>query len=99
MALRHFPPGAAGQRPNSLDMVLRSLRPIAEKVVRLSYGIACQRSHSAAEIAAEFGADQDWVEAILEEALQSLAAQGVTRQHVEQAGQPLSRSRHGCRGR
>ena len=99
MAVTHSPLGAPGEWPESLDIALRSLRPIEEKVVRWSYGMGCQRAHSAAEIAVEFGVDVELVEAVLEEAAQRLAAQGVTRQQLQQAGQPRLRSRHGCRGR
>jgi len=88
-----------GKSPDKLGAALRTLRPIEEKVVRLSYGIGCQRAHSAAEIAAEFGVGVDLVEAILEEAEQRLAEQGVPRRQLLQAGQQLSGSRHRCGAR
>ena len=99
-AMAAAPPSeTSGQSPDRLGTALRTLRPIEEKVVRLSYGIGCQRPHSAAEIAAEFGVGADLVEAILEEAEQRLAQQGVPRRQLLQAGQPLSGSRHRCRAR
>jgi hypothetical protein len=99
MAAAHPPSDTAGESPDRLGIALRALRPIEEKVVRLSYGIGCHRAHSATEIAAEFGVDADLVEAILEDAEQRLAEQGVPRRQLLQAGQPLSGSRHRCRAR
>ncbi|MGA2580051.1 MAG: hypothetical protein ABSH24_28975 [Bryobacteraceae bacterium] len=90
---------SAGEGPDSLGTALRTLRPIEEKVVRLSYGIGCQRAHSAAEVAAEFGVGTDVVEAILEEAEQRLAERGVPRDQLQQSSPPVSCSRHHCRTR
>jgi DNA-directed RNA polymerase sigma subunit (sigma70/sigma32) len=38
----------------ALAALLKTLPPLQEKVVRLFYGFACRRSHSACEIAGEF---------------------------------------------
>ena len=99
MAAAHPPSDNAGESPDKLGAALRTLRPIEEKVVRLSYAIGCQRAHSAAEIAAQFGVGADLVEAILEEAEQRLAEQGVPRRQLLRAGQQLSGNRHRCRAR
>ena len=62
MADAHPPSDTVGESADSLDMALRTLPPIEEKVVRLSYGIGCQRAHSVAEIAAEFGVGAELIE-------------------------------------
>lgn len=69
---------------------LRKLRPIEEKIVRLCYGIGCQRAHSAEEIAREFGVARELVDAIREEAERRLAQEGLFRTELQQAG------RHRC---
>ena len=96
MADAHPAADSAGEGPDSLGTALRTLPPIEEKVVRLSYGIGCQRAHSAAEIAAEFGVGTDLVAAILEQAEQRLAERGVPREQLQQSGPPVSCSRHRC---
>jgi hypothetical protein len=82
---------------DAIGTALRKLRPIEEKIVRLSYGIGCQRAHSAAEIAEEFGVGWELVDAILEEAEKRLAQAGVWRSQLQQAGLQVSLSRHRCR--
>jgi DNA-directed RNA polymerase sigma subunit (sigma70/sigma32) len=99
MADAHPATDSAEEGPEGLDTALRTLPPIEEKVERLSYGIGCQRAHTVAEIAAEFGVGADLVEAILEEAKRHLAERGVARQRLQQSGPPGSRSRHRCRVR
>jgi hypothetical protein len=37
-----------------LNRILRMLQPRQEKVIRLYFGLGCQRSHSALEVAAAF---------------------------------------------
>jgi DNA-directed RNA polymerase sigma subunit (sigma70/sigma32) len=89
------------QKLGSQDVIgtaLRKLRPIEEKIVRLSYGLGCQRAHSAEEIAKEFGVGRGLVDAILEEAEGRLAKDGVGRSLLQQTGpKVLSLSRHRCR--
>jgi len=97
MAVAHPPSDSAGESPDRLGTALRTLRPIEEKVVRLSYGISCERAHSAAEIATEFGVGADLVEAILEVAEQRLAERGVPPDQLPHARPPWSGSRHRCR--
>ena len=99
MVAGHSSSDPARESSGRLGAALRTLRPIEEKVVRLRYGIGCQRAHCATEIAAEFGVAVELVEVILEEAEQRLAEQGVSRRQLQQAGQPLSGTRHRCRGR
>ena|SRR5579871_1772374 len=96
MADAHPATGSAGDRPDNLGTTLRTLPPIEEKVVRLSYGIGCERAHSVAEIAVEFGVGADLVAAILEQAEQRLAECGVPREQLQHSGPPVSCSRHRC---
>lgn len=88
--------GSAGEGPDSLGTALRTLPPIEEKVVRLIYGIGCQRRHSVAEIAVEFGVATDLVAAILQEGERRLAERGVPREQLQQAGPTALHNRHGC---
>ena len=100
-AMAAGPPSSnpTGESSDRLATALQTLRPIEEKVVRLSYGIGCQRAHSATEIAAEFAVAVELVESILEDAEQRLAGQGVPRAQLREAGRPLCSSRHRCRAR
>jgi DNA-directed RNA polymerase specialized sigma24 family protein len=93
------PASESAESPNSLATALRTLPPMEEKVLRLSYGIGCQRAHSTAEIAAAFGMRTDLVETILEEAEQHLAEHGVPPDRLQQFGAPVSGRRHRCRNR
>src|ERR1700730_12036712 len=77
-AFATFGRSTKGERARILS--LATLPPIEEKVVRLSYGIGCERPHSVAEIAVEFGVGADLVAAILEQAEQRLAECGVPRE-------------------
>src|ERR1700722_13344452 len=58
-AFATFGRSTKGERARILS--LATLPPIEEKVVRLSYGIGCERAHSVAEIAVEFGVGADLV--------------------------------------
>jgi DNA-directed RNA polymerase sigma subunit (sigma70/sigma32) len=69
-----------------LDDLLRSLSPIQEKVVRLYFGLGCQRSHTAAEIAAEFQVAPRVICDILSEAERQLRQGGVTPSELGKAG-------------
>ena len=99
MAVTHSPRGAPGEWPESLDIVLRSLRPIEEKVVRWSYGdglsarpFRCRDRRRVWRRRGVGGSGPGGSRAAISRA-------GVTRQQLQQAGQPMLRSRHGCRGR
>ena len=48
--------------------LLRTLDALQEKVVRLYFGLGCQRGHSVSEIAGEFGVSQQVIEELLSEA-------------------------------
>ena len=80
-----------------LGQQLRTLRPIEEKVVRLAYGIGCERAHGAEEIAMEFGVAPALIVEILEEAERRLEQAGVVRNALERASGPVFT--HRCRPR
>jgi len=48
-----------------LNRILRMLQPRQEKVIRLYFGLGCQRSHSALEIAAAFEVSSQVIAGIL----------------------------------
>jgi hypothetical protein len=63
----------------SLDLdrisgLLRGLRPQHEKVIRLYFGLGCQRPHSAQELAEEFGVSE-----------QAIAQDGLTSSQLREA--------------
>ena len=56
----------------------RQLCPEAEKVIRMYFGLGCQRCHSAQEVAAEFGVTAQGIAALIGAAQRRLAREGVT---------------------
>ena len=48
-----------------LNRILRMLQPRQEKVIRLYFGLGCQRSHSALEIAEAFEVSSQVIAGIL----------------------------------
>jgi len=68
--------------PERIAKLLKTLSPIQEKVVRLYFGLGCQRSHSAAEIAPEFRVSVEVIEKILSEAERKLAEAGLAREEL-----------------
>ena len=61
---------------DQLSELLRGLEPLQEKVVRLRYGLGCQRRHSPREIARAFQVPPEVIRGILREAHQRLANAG-----------------------
>ena len=57
---------------------LRKLTPRQEKVIRLYYGLGCQRPHAAAEVAQAFGVPVQAIAGILGVAQRRLAAEGLS---------------------
>jgi len=70
---------------NRVSARLRSLEPIQEKVVRLYFGLGCQRSHSASEIAQEFRVSSQVIAGILSGAHRKLAKVGLTPSQLREA--------------
>lgn len=65
--------------------LLRSLSPLQEKVVRLYFGLGCERPHSAVEMALEFGISSQVISGILGGAKRKLALVGLTPTHLKEA--------------
>ena len=65
--------------------LLKTLSPLQEKVVRLYFGLGCQRSHSASEIAEEFHVSPQRSGAILSGAEEKLQQLGWTGSELRQA--------------
>ena len=61
-----------------LNRILRMLLPRQEKVIRLYFGLGCQRSHSALEIAEAFEVSSQVIAGILGAAERRLARLGLT---------------------
>ena len=75
-------------RPLDLDRIsglLRGLRPQQEKVIRLYFGLGCQRPHSAQELAEEFGVSAQVIAGILGAAQRRLAQDGLTSSQLREA--------------
>lgn len=88
--------------PERVAELLRTLEPLQEKVVRLSFGLGCQRSHAAAEIAHEFGVSTERISEVLSAAESKLAQAGLTREELRAARANASVARHNpspCRHR
>jgi len=63
---------------NRISEILRMLRPRQEKVIRLYFGLGCQRPHSALEIAEAFQVSSQVIAGILGAAERRLARLGLT---------------------
>src|ERR1700680_1300827 len=57
---------------------LRGLAPIQEKVLRLYFRLGCERTHTAREMAEEFGVSAQVIAGILGAAQRRLAAEGLS---------------------
>ena len=66
--------------------LLKTLSPLQEKVVRLYFGLGCQRPHSAAEMAQEFHVSPQVIGGILSSAERKLGKAGWTPSALRQAG-------------
>src|ERR1035438_8704195 len=65
--------------------LLRTLSPRQEKVVRLYFGLGCERPHSADEMAQEFGVSSHVINGILGGAKRRLALVGLTPAQLKEA--------------
>jgi DNA-directed RNA polymerase sigma subunit (sigma70/sigma32) len=61
-----------------ISEILRMLQPRQEKVIRLYFGLGCQRPHSAVEIAEAFAVSSQVIAGILGAAQRRLARLGLT---------------------
>jgi DNA-directed RNA polymerase sigma subunit (sigma70/sigma32) len=65
--------------------LLRQLSPRQEKVIRLFFGLGCQRPHSAREVAQEWQVSVQSIAALLGAAQRRLAQAGLTCSQLRQA--------------
>jgi Sigma-70, region 4 len=70
---------------NHVSGLLKTLSPLQEKVIRLYFGLGCQRSHSASEIAREFHVSSQVISGIIGGAVRSLAHEGLTPSKLREA--------------
>jgi DNA-directed RNA polymerase sigma subunit (sigma70/sigma32) len=70
--------------------LLRKLSPRQEKVIRLYFGLGCQRSHSAREMAQEFGVSAQVIAGILGAAQRRMAREGVTSSQLREAARRIA---------
>ena len=63
---------------NRISEILRMLQPRQEKVIRLYFGLGCQRSHSALEITEAFEVSSQVIAGILGAAERRLVRLGLT---------------------
>ena len=70
---------------NRVSELLQILRPLQEKVIRLYFGLGCQRSHSASEIAREFHVSAQVISGIIGGAERRLAEVGLTPSTLREA--------------
>ena len=68
-----------------LSGLLRKLSPRQEKVLRLYFGLGCERPHSAQEMAQEFGVSAHAIGGILGAAQRRLAGEGLTTRDLREA--------------
>src|SRR3984957_2744644 len=69
--------GEAGDR-EGITRLLRGLAPMKEKILRLYFGLGCERTHTAREMAEEFGVSAQVIAGILGAAQRRLAAKGLS---------------------
>ena len=79
----------------AVDRNCLTLSPIQEKVVRLYFGLGCQRSHSACEIAQEFQVSPQTIGDLLNAAVKRLRQ--AARLQVEVSRQRRATCRHALR--
>ena len=70
---------------NRVADLLKTLSPIQEKVVRLYFGLGCQRSHAAGEIDQEFQVSPQTIGGLLSGAVRRLRQAGCTASELRQA--------------
>ena len=72
---------------------LRKLTPRQEKVIRLYFGLGCQRPHSAQEVAQEFGVSVPVIAGIMGAAQRRLTQEGLKPHHLREAARQESEVR------
>ena len=74
--------------------LLRKLRPRQERVIRLYFGLGCERPHSAREMAEEFGVSVQVIAGLLGAAQRRLGREGLTSIHLREAARPEAELRY-----
>jgi DNA-directed RNA polymerase sigma subunit (sigma70/sigma32) len=74
--------------------LLRKLSPRQEKVIRLYFGLGCRQSHSAREVAHEFGVSAQVIAGLLGAAQRRLAQDGLTSSQLREAARCEADLRH-----
>jgi DNA-directed RNA polymerase sigma subunit (sigma70/sigma32) len=77
--------------PNRVAELLQTLSPLQEKVVRLYFGLGCQRCYAASEIARELDVSPQVIRGVLGEAQRKLAQGGLKRDELRHAARTESR--------
>ena len=73
-----------------ISRLLRGLRPMQEKVLRLYFGLGCERRHSAPEMAEEFGVSAQVIAGIIGGAQRRLKQEGLTASDLREAARHAS---------
>ena len=73
--------------------LLRKLSPWQEKIVRLYFGLGCERPHAAGEIGSEFGVSAQAIAGTIRAALRRLAPEGLTSRHLREAARDQAENR------
>ena len=68
-----------------ISQLLRGLPPRQEKVLRLYWGLGCERPHSAPEMAEELGVSAQVIAGIIGAAQRGLAQEGLTASDLREA--------------
>ena len=68
-----------------ISRLLRGLRPRQEKVLRLYFGLGCERPHSVQEMAEEFGVSVEVIAGVIGAAQRNLAQDGLTASDLREA--------------
>ena len=64
---------------------VRGLRPLQEKVLRLYFGLGCERPHAVQEMAEEFGVSAQMIAGIIGAAQRKLTQDGLTASDLREA--------------
>ena len=79
--------------PDHITRLLRKLSPWQEKIVRLYFGLGCERSHAAGEIGNEFGVSAQVIAGTIGAALRRLAPEGLTPLQLREAARDPAENR------
>jgi hypothetical protein len=75
-----------------INRLLRGLPPMREKVLRFYFGLGCKRTHTAGEVAEEFGVSAQVIGGILGAGQRRLATEGLAVQDLREAAGGASKA-------